>query len=88
VVFGAGDLNHRGPALLHGADLSQQISMGIQAQEGTHDPPDVRCPPTEPVRNGWQFVCTRMKGGRAVPVQVVEVDGRGRLRWSLSTQAS
>ena len=35
-----------------------------------------------PVRNGWRFVCTRLGAGPAVPIHVVEIDDRGRLRWS------
>jgi hypothetical protein len=82
VAFGAGDLNHRRPAVIHGNDVAQEIALGIQAQEGTHGPPDVRCPATEPVRNAWQFTCVRQDGGRPVPIRVVEIDNRGRLRWS------
>jgi hypothetical protein len=83
VAFGAGDLNHRSPQTLHGSDVAQQIAFGIQAQEHLHRPPDVHCPPTEPVRNGRQFVCSRVGAGPSVPIHVVEIDDRGRLRWSL-----
>jgi hypothetical protein len=83
VAFGAGDLNHRSPSVLHGSDVAQQIALGIQAQQNLQRPPDVRCPATEPVRNGWRFVCTRVGAGPAKPIHVVEIDERGRLRWSL-----
>jgi hypothetical protein len=81
VAFGAGDLNHRGPRVLYGADVAQPIALGLQAQEGTHTPPGVRCPQTEPARRGWHFVCTRVGPGPDVPIQVVEIDSRGHLRW-------
>jgi hypothetical protein len=84
VAFGAGDLNHRRPSVLHGTDVAQQIALGIQAQEHLHRPPDVHCPATEPVSNGRRFVCTRVGAGPAVPIHVIEIDDRGRLRWSLA----
>jgi hypothetical protein len=83
VAFGAGDLNHRSPRVLHGRDVAQQIALGIQVQEKLHQPPDVHCPASEPVRNGWRFVCTRIGAGPPRPIRVVEVDNRGRLRWSV-----
>jgi hypothetical protein len=86
VALGAGDLNHSSPKLLYGKDAAQQIALGIQAKEGSHSPPDVSCPATEPVREGWRFVCTRPRPGKAGAVQavhVVEIDSRGHLRWSL-----
>jgi hypothetical protein len=83
VAFGAGDLNHRSPRILHGSDVAQQIALGIQAQENLHQPPEVRCPASEPVRNGRRFICTRVGSGPAVLIHVVEIDNRGRLRWSV-----
>ncbi len=82
VAFGAGDLNHSSPRTLYGSEVAQSIALGIQAREGSHSPPDVRCPATEPVRQGYQFVCTRLESGKAVSVHVVEIDGRGHLQWS------
>jgi hypothetical protein len=84
VAFGAGDLNHRSPRVLNGTDVAQEIALGMQAREGTHSPPAVRCPVTEPVRTGWRFVCTRLDPGPPVRVRVVEIDNRGQLRWSLA----
>jgi hypothetical protein len=90
VALGAGDLNHSNPKRLNGTDVAQQIALGIQAREGSHSPPDVRCPASEPVRQGWRFVCTRVAsgtagtaGGATQSVEVTEVDNRGRVRWSL-----
>jgi hypothetical protein len=85
LALGAGDLVHSTPSALAGPDVAQQIAVGMQAQEGTHTPPIVHCPAAEPVRNGWRFVCTRSQGGRLVPVQVTEIDGRGHLRWHLGS---
>ena len=87
VAFGAGDLNHRGPRALYGADVAQQIALGIQARDGTRTAPGVRCPPTEPTRSGWHFVCTRVGPGPDVAIQVVEIDSRGHLRWEEGASA-
>jgi hypothetical protein len=88
VALGAGDLNHSSPKRLNGNAVAQEIALGIQAQEGSHSPPAVRCPTSEPVRQGWRFVCTRVAPGKAATAQVVEVveiDARGHLRWSLGS---
>jgi hypothetical protein len=83
VAVGAGDLDHSPPHALHGPDLAQQLALGIQAQQGASRPPDVRCPASEPVRDGWQFVCQLAGNGTDRPIQVVEIDNRGHLRWHL-----
>jgi hypothetical protein len=92
VLLGAGDLNHSSPKQLNGTDVAEQISLGIQAREGSHTPASVRCPATEPVRQGWRFVCTRVAAAKAgtgavQAVDVVEIDNRGHLRWSLAGPA-
>ena len=38
---------------------------------------------SEPVRAGYRFVCTTTQAGGNRPIQVVEIDGRGHLRWQL-----
>jgi len=85
VAFGAGDLSHRSSSTLSGPDVDSEIALAIQAQQGTHDPPDVHCPPSEPVRQGWQFVCTIEHAGSARLVHVTEIDGRGHLHLQLGT---
>ncbi|HEY3809983.1 MAG TPA: DUF4333 domain-containing protein, partial [Acidimicrobiales bacterium] len=57
VAVGAGDLDHSRPHTLHGTDVAQELALGIQAQQGSHALPDVRCPAAEPVHDGWQFTC-------------------------------
>jgi hypothetical protein len=81
LAFGAGDLDHRSPSTLAGSEITQNLAQGIQAKEGTKKPPDVRCPDTEPVRAGRQFVCTVTEDGTTRPVHVVEIDSRGTLSW-------
>jgi hypothetical protein len=83
LALGAGDLDHSSPTVLHGPDVAQQIALGIQAQQATHAPPPVRCPSSEPVRAGYRFVCTTTQAGANRQVQVVEIDGRGHLRWQV-----
>jgi hypothetical protein len=83
VALGAGDLVHRSPTVLHGPDVAQQIAFGIQAQRGARTPPGVSCPAVEPVRLGYRFVCTTDLPGPGHRLEVVEIDGRGHLRWQL-----
>jgi hypothetical protein len=84
-AIGAGDLEHRSPSRLSGSDIAQQIALGMQAQAGRSAPPDVHCPASEPVRNGWSFVCTEVQSGGSLPIQVTEIDSRGHLRWHLGS---
>jgi hypothetical protein len=84
LALGAGDLDHGNPTVLHGPDVAQQIGLGIQVQQATHAPPEVHCPASEPVRVGYEFVCTTIQAGVNHQIQVVEIDGRGHLRWQLS----
>jgi hypothetical protein len=83
VAVGAGDLDHGAPKTLHGADVASEIALGIQAQEAASKAPAVTCPDTEPVRSGLRFECSLVAAGRSVSVDVVEIDGRGQLRWQL-----
>lgn len=84
VVLGAGDLAHPASTSIQGPDIAQQIAEGIQAQQASGGPPSVACPASEPVRDGLTFQCTLRRDGRVQPVYVVEIDGRGEIRWSLS----
>ena len=86
VAAGAGDLEHRPPPSLLGTDVAQELSVGIQAQQGGAEP-TVTCPAREPVRRGLAFTC-RTGGPHGRVVQVTEVDGRGHLRWSLGPPAT
>jgi Domain of unknown function (DUF4333) len=83
LFVGAGDLNHRAPRTLDGADVASQIALALQVQQGSAGPPKVDCTGPQPVRAGWTFTCT--VAGRHGPetVRVVEVDGRGSLRWAI-----
>jgi Domain of unknown function (DUF4333) len=81
LAVGAGDLDHRAPNSLSGPDLASQISLGIQTEKRYSAPPDVSCPNTEPVRDGWTFACTESYGGVDHRVEVTEIDARGRLQW-------
>ncbi len=85
VAVGAGDLDHGAPRVLQGPDIASQIALGIQTQDGAARAPDVHCPKSEPVRAGLQFECSVQQAGKNVPVEVVELDGRGQLSWHLGT---
>ncbi len=82
LALGAGDLDHRSPSTLAGPEVAQNIALGVQAQEGSQAL-DVHCPASEPVRVGRQFDCTLTQAGRTRSIHVVEIDGRGHLRWTL-----
>jgi hypothetical protein len=85
LALGAGDLDHGGVSTLHGPDVASNIALAIQAEKDTHALPDVRCPPSEPVRDGWRFVCSMEQGGSSRPIQVTEIDGRGHLQWQFGS---
>jgi hypothetical protein len=80
---GAGDLDHSRPSTLHGPDVAHELALGIQAQQGSRPLPDVRCPATEPVHDGWQFACRLVGRAPDRSVRVTEIDGRGHLRWRI-----
>jgi len=81
IVFGAGgDLSHPPPKTLSGSDVAAQLATGLQALRSTSSPPSVVCPEHEPVRTGLRFQCHFDQGK---PIDVVEIDDRGHLRWSL-----
>jgi hypothetical protein len=82
-AIGAGDLTHPAPAKLQGSTVASQIAVGIEQQGRTEAPPEVTCPPTIPVRTGWQFVCTITGPRSRQPVTVREIDNRGGLSWHL-----
>lgn len=83
LFVGAGDLQHPAATTISGSEIAAQISLGIQAQGTLRSPPQVTCPRQEPVRQGLRFQCT-LEGRPDKPVYVIEVDGRGRVRWSLT----
>jgi hypothetical protein len=84
IGFGAGDLTHPSPRTLAGQDVEAELSLGIQAQQGSSSPPVVHCPGSEPVLAGHAFSCTLVTGESTEVVSVVEIDRRGRLRWSIT----
>lgn len=85
-AVGAGDLVHSTPKRLTGADIDSQIALAIQLQLGSRTPPRLSCPASEPVRTGLTFTCTATAGGHTETLRVVEIDGRGDLRWSNDSQ--
>jgi hypothetical protein len=80
VVGAGGDLSHPPPKSLSGRDVSAQIGIAIQALRSLPSPPAVACPAEEPVKAGFGFRCYYDQDR---PIDVVETDSRGHLRWSL-----
>ena len=83
IVINFTALTHHDPAKLVGPDVATRLSQAIQAQEGTSTPPQVECPGTEPVRNGYTFTCTLIRGGHRQVIRVHETSDQGRFTWSL-----
>lgn len=83
-AIGAGDLGHQPPKSLGGPDVASELAFGLEGQTDSNSPPPVTCPATIPVRDGYQFRCTARLHGAPRAVEVVEIDGRGHLRWSLT----
>lgn len=83
LAVGAGDLSHPAPQTLNGPDVASQIALGVQSQLDESTPPPVSCPAHEPVKAGYRFDCELGGGPAPRTVAVTEVDGRGRLHWSL-----
>ena len=74
------------PHTLSGADAATLVSQGLQAQQGTAEPPQVTCPKSEPIRRGLTFVCLwHRAGGATVPISVTETNGAGRLSFTSPT---
>jgi hypothetical protein len=86
-AVGAGDLDHSAPTKLPGSEVASEVALGLQVQTRSSGPPDVTCPPSEPVRAGFHFECTLSSGATRRAVDIVEIDGRGRLRWHLGGEA-
>ena len=81
-AVGAGDLVHSSPTTLHGPDVASEIALAMQARQRLTTPPDVRCPPSEPVRSRLVFECFLVDGKLRTTISVTEVDNRGRLQWT------
>ena len=91
IVFGAGaDLTHPGPHRLTGSDVSAQIALSIQSEQGISRPPSLSCPASEPVRTGFTFECTvsGLPSHQTQRVEVTEIDGSGHLHWALLSSPS
>jgi hypothetical protein len=84
-AFGAGDLQHRGPSILAGRDVAEQLALAMQAQVAAPSAPSISCPSTEPVRKGLVFYCkvAPWRGAGRRELRVTEVDSSGRLSWSV-----
>jgi hypothetical protein len=79
-------LSTASPHTLAGTDAATLVSQGLQAQQGTAEPPQVTCPESEPIRNGLTFVCQwHQAGGATVPIHVTETNGAGRLSFTSPT---
>lgn len=85
IVIGGGDLEHPASTTIYGSAIESQIANGIQDVRNTNSLVRVSCPAQEPVKQGLTFDCTADGAGlKHQTVYVVETDGRGDTRWSLT----
>jgi hypothetical protein len=72
---------HTTPRSLAGPDVATLIAQGMQAQSGAHQPPQIRCPATEPVRAGLDFDCQLQTAAGLRTVAVHETSAQGEFTW-------
>ena len=84
VVVSTAGLQHRSPRSLSGPNVATLISEDMQTRSGAHQPPDVRCPASEPVRRGTRFACRLRAPHGEQRVDVTETDDQGSLSWRVA----
>jgi hypothetical protein len=77
-------LQHRAPGALEGPSVAERISQGIQFNDHLAAPPAIRCPATEPLRQGVTFRCSGYLGGRHVPITVMVASASGELTFQVA----
>ena len=70
-------LQHRAPRTLAGPDVATLIAQDLQTRTGAHQPPQVRCPASEPVRAGVEFTCEEQAAGGTRTIRVRETSAGG-----------
>ena len=83
VAAGCGSSKKDPPPSLHTAAVSRAITRSILSERGI--PATVACPPQVPVRTGHRFVCMARLAVGEYPVDVIETNGRGGVRYSNAT---
>ncbi|HUY61889.1 MAG TPA: hypothetical protein VMW49_08425 [Candidatus Dormibacteraeota bacterium] len=77
-------LAHHDPSNLNGPDVALYLSQAIQAAEAADSPPQVRCPASEPLRQGWSFACQLRGLTGTARVEVSETDATGQFTWRIA----
>ncbi|HLH47318.1 MAG TPA: hypothetical protein VKV25_09170 [Acidimicrobiales bacterium] len=85
-LFAVVGLQTHYPGHLAGPEVASQIGVDIQTRSARAEalPPTVRCPAREPVRAGYVFHCTLVRGGRATRTITVTEGGGGSYRYALA----
>lgn len=70
-------LQHHAPRVLAGPDVATLIAQDMQTRDASRQPPQIRCPTSEPVRVGLRFTCEveNPSGNRTVRVEVTSSQG-------------
>jgi hypothetical protein len=87
VVIDLAGIQSHTPTTLAGHQIESLVSQSLQAQHPQRNPPQVRCPASEPLRAGLAFDCSLVQGGRpAGTIRVTELSGAGALHVSPITR--
>lgn len=81
-----GGLDHAAPKRLAGPDVETFLAQAIESSNGLASPPHIKCPSSEPVRDGLAFTCTWHRTGGDRPVRVTET-GHGQFHFALGPAA-
>jgi hypothetical protein len=83
VVIDLAGIQSHPPTTLTGHQVEAFVSQSLQATHPQRDPPQVRCPATEPLRSGITFDCSVIRAGRpSSTIRVSETSRQGNLHFS------
>ena len=76
-----------GTTTLDSAKVERVIKEGIEKQTGPNTV-EVECPKDIEAKAGGKFTCTARAQGSEAPVEVIQRDDKGNIRWSIKPQQS
>ena len=83
IVIDLAGFQTHSPTTLSGHEVDSLVSQSLQATHPQRNPPQVRCPATEPLRAGLTFNCTLVENGRTSgTIHVTETTAQGTLHFS------
>jgi Domain of unknown function (DUF4333) len=84
-VINAAGLQHHRPRTLAGPDVATLIAENLQTRANAAQPPQVRCPPSEPVAAGVAFTCVLSTSHGPQDLLVHETNDQGAFTFSPPT---